>query len=73
MTAYKTVPAYSVTYANGAWVQRPTTGPDFMCMGYDEALYSLRVQGNAFVDGAVCLAVRQALGVVPVQAGEVEA
>ena len=72
MTPYKTVPAYSVTYSGGIWQQTPTTGPDFMCMSYDEALHSLRTQGNAFVDGAVCLAVRQALGVVP-QAGEVAA
>ena len=28
-------------------------------------LVSLRVQGNAYVDGAVCMALRQALGVVP--------
>ena len=65
MTPYKTVPAYSVTWDGATWAQLPTTGPDFMLMTFDEALFSLRVQGNAFVDGEVCLALRRALGVVP--------
>lgn len=69
MTPYKTVEAFSVTYRDGMWTQTPTTGPDFMCMSYDEALHSLRVQGDAFVAGDVCLAVRRALGVVPVEQG----
>jgi len=63
-TAYKTVPAYSVTWDAGVWTQRPTTGPDFLCMTFDEAAHSIAVQGNAFVDGAVCMALRRALGVV---------
>ena len=73
MTPYKTVEAYSVSLKDGAWVQRPTTGPDFLCQSFDEAMHCIRVQGNAFVDGAVCMAVRQALGVVPEQVGEVVA
>lgn len=62
---YKTVPAYSVTWDGDTWAQTPTTGPDFMLMTFDEALFSLGVQGNAYVDGAACMALRQALHVVP--------
>ena len=66
MTApYKTVPAYSVTWDGATWAQLPTTGPDYMLMSFDEARHSIAVQGNAYVDGAVCLALRVALGVVP--------
>jgi hypothetical protein len=68
-TPYKTIPAYSVTWDGATWTQTPTQGADFWLMSFDEALFSLRVQGNAYVDGAVCLALRQALGVVPDAAG----
>ena len=36
-----------------------------MLMSYDEARHSIAVQGNVFVDGEVCMALRRALGVVP--------
>lgn len=65
MSVYKTVPAYSVTWDGDNWTQTLTTGPDFMLMTYDEVLFSLGVQGNAYVDGEVCMALRVALHIVP--------
>ena len=67
------VEAYSVTTFGGLWVQAPITAPPVMLMNRNEALRSLAVTGTAVVDGAVLLAVRAALGVVPEQAGEVTA
>ncbi len=63
---YTVVPAYTVLYRSGVWTQIPQgLEAEHLCMSFDEAMHSLREQGNAFVDGAVRDALRQALGVVP--------
>jgi hypothetical protein len=65
-TPYTRVPAFSVTYRDGLWTQTPDgLRGEHLCMSYDEAWHSIAVQGDAYVDGAVCMALRQALGVVP--------
>jgi hypothetical protein len=63
--AYKTVDTYICTLTAGAWAQTPSRDPDFLCMSVEEAIHSLRVQGNALVTVADVLPVRRALGVVP--------
>ncbi len=63
---YTVVPAYTVLYRGGVWTQIPQgLEAEHLCMSFDEAMHSLREQGNAFVDGAVRDMLRQALGVVP--------
>jgi hypothetical protein len=39
--AYKTVPAISVILCEGVPVVYETTAPDFLCMGFDEAVHAL--------------------------------
>ena len=61
---YTVVQAWTVIYRGGQWTQIPQgLEAEHLCMSYDEAMHSLDVQGNAFVDGTVLAALRLALGV----------
>jgi hypothetical protein len=67
MTPYKTVGAYSVTLLQTtdgpALLMRPTTSPDFLCMGIDEAVFALTMGAAALVPCGDDVALGKAMGV----------
>jgi hypothetical protein len=67
MTPYKTIPAYSVTLLQTtdgpALLMRPTTSPDFLCMGIDEAVFALKMGAAALIACGDDVALGKAMGV----------
>ena len=61
--AYKTVPAVSVVLCDGVPVVYETTAPDFLCMGFDEAVFALEHGYAATMTPDVWATVRQAVEV----------
>jgi hypothetical protein len=59
--AYKTVPAISAMLCEGVPVELETTAPDFLCMGYDEALHALEHGYAATVTPDVWVVLKQAV------------
>lgn len=61
MQAYKTVTAISAMLCEGVPVELETTAPDFLCMGYDEALHALEHGYAATVTRDVWAVLKQAV------------
>lgn len=61
--AYKTVPAISAILCEGVPVEYETTAPDFLCMGFDEAVHALEHGYAATMDAPTWAAVAAVLEV----------